>query len=105
MRLGEIERPTTNQILSLLRSRPEDFACQNPKYESDVFLSQPALAPYQNRNVAGSSQNRVSIFQANRVGMNGEIKVLVASPNNKRNEELTPVEHIGSLVGPEGSVS
>ena len=52
MRFGEIERPTTNQIPSLLRSWPEDFTCQNPKYESDVFLSQPALLQFQNRNVS-----------------------------------------------------
>lgn len=37
MRFGEIERSATNQILSLLRSQPEDFAYQTPKYESDVF--------------------------------------------------------------------
>jgi len=37
MRFGEIERPTTNQIPSLLRSLPEGFPCQTPKYESDVF--------------------------------------------------------------------
>jgi hypothetical protein len=52
MRFGEIERPTTNQIPSLLRSRPEDFPCQAPKYESDVFLSQPEPVQLQNRNVS-----------------------------------------------------
>ncbi|QSZ60325.1 hypothetical protein BTN45_25070 [Rhizobium sp. ZX09] len=51
MRFGEIERPTTNQIPSLLRSLPDGNLCQHPKYESDAFLSQPALAPFQNRNV------------------------------------------------------
>ncbi|QCM01537.1 hypothetical protein CFBP6624_14860 [Agrobacterium tumefaciens] len=51
IRFGEIERPTTNQTLSLPRSRPEDFAYQTPKYESDVFLSQPAPVQPQNQNV------------------------------------------------------
>jgi len=72
MRFGEIERSTTNPIPSLLRSLPEDFTCQTPKYESDVFLSQPALAPLQTGIFPGSSQNRGSIEQANRVGMRGE---------------------------------
>ncbi|MQB06038.1 hypothetical protein DXT91_18205 [Agrobacterium tumefaciens] len=52
MRFGEIERSTTNQILSLLQSRPEDFACQTPKYESDVLLSQSALGPCKTQNAS-----------------------------------------------------
>ncbi|QCM11861.1 hypothetical protein CFBP6625_15395 [Agrobacterium tumefaciens] len=71
-RFGEIERPTTNQTLSLLRSQPEDLACQTPKYESDVFLSQPAPAPLQTGIFPGPSRNRGSIVQANRVGMKGK---------------------------------
>lgn len=71
---GEIERPTTNQIPSLLRSLPEDFPCQAPKYESDVSLSQPALAQRKTGMSPGSSRNRCSIEQANGVGMNGETK-------------------------------
>jgi len=75
MRFGEIERPTTNQIPSLLRSRPEDFTCQTAKYESDVFLSQPALVQFQNRNVSLfiAEQGR-SINQRKRVGMCEEMK-------------------------------
>lgn len=72
MHFREIERSTTNQILSLLRSLPEDFPCQTPKYESDVFLSQSALAPLQTGMFPGSSRNVASIEQANRVGMRGE---------------------------------
>jgi hypothetical protein len=90
MRFGEIERSTTNPIPSLLRSLPEYFACPAPKYESDVFLSQPALAPLQTGMFPGSSRNRCSIFQANRVGMNGEIKVVVANRNNKRDKKIYP---------------
>lgn len=92
MRFGEIERPTTNPIPSLLRSLPEDFPCQTPKYESDVFLSQPALAPLQTGMFPGSSRNRCSIEQANRVGMRGEMKILAARLKKKRDEEITPVE-------------
>jgi hypothetical protein len=88
MHFREIERSTTNQILSLLRSLPEDFPCQAPKYESDVFLSQQALAPLQTGMFPGSSRNRCSIEQANRVGMNGETKIpLPKKPKDKRNQD------------------
>lgn len=47
----------------------------------------------------GSSQNRYSIEQANKVGISGEIKVLARNWNNKRDEKnYTPVEHIGSFM-------
>ena len=73
MRFREIERSTTNPFPSLLRSLP-DSPCQPPKYESDVFLSQPALAPLQTGIFPGSSRNRPIIGHAKRSGINGEAK-------------------------------
>lgn len=86
----EIERPTTNRIPSLLRLLPEGFACQTPKHESDVFLSQPALVRRQNRMSPGSSRNKASIVQANWVGMSGELKVLAASQKQQARQKNTP---------------
>jgi hypothetical protein len=81
VRFGEIERPTTNQIPSLLRSWPEDFTCQTSKYESDVFLSQPALAQLQTGMSPGPSLNRDSIGQTNRAGMReGKRKLSTIAP-------------------------
>jgi hypothetical protein len=61
-------------------------------------LSKPALIQLQNRMPPGSSRNRCSIEQENRVGMNGEIKVLAISRTTSEVKNYTSAGHIGSFM-------